>query len=72
MLDVQPLFSVVPMVVLALGRLGVRFVRAEHRMLRETAEAIVWGPEPHHGRCTCRNEWHVKSVPPCWECGRHD
>ncbi|MGH7078097.1 MAG: hypothetical protein ACREFU_08355 [Acetobacteraceae bacterium] len=72
MLDVRPLFSVVPMVALALGRLGARFVRAEHRMLLETAEAIVWGPEPHHGRCARRNEWHVTSVPPCCGCGHHD
>lgn len=72
MLDVQPLLSVMPMVVLALGRLGVRVVRAENRMIREIAEAIVWGPELHHGRCACRDEWKVICMPRCYGCGRHD
>ena len=70
MLDVRPLLAVLPMVVLALGRLGVRVVRSENRMIRETAETIVWGPE-RVPRCCCREEWRVAYVPRCYGCGCH-
>ena len=70
-LDVRPLLAVLPMVVLALGRLGVRVVRAENRMIRETAEAIVWGPE-RMPRCCCRREeLRIAYVPPRYGCGCH-
>lgn len=69
-LDVRPVLAVLPMVVLALGRLGVRVVRAENRMIRETAEAIVWGPE-RRGRCCRREEWRIACVPPCYGCRSH-
>ncbi|MGH7119781.1 MAG: hypothetical protein ACREFP_12455 [Acetobacteraceae bacterium] len=66
-LDLSPLLTALPMVVLALGQLGVRVVRSENRMIRETAEAIVWGPPR---RCCCQ-KWRIARVLPCYGCGCH-
>ncbi len=59
--------------VLAVGltRAAVHLARWESRMIRETLEEIMWGPE--RDRCCCRGrvEWRVCCEPPCYGCRPH-
>jgi len=62
------LAAVLPLFALAFARSASHVARWEHRMIRETLQAVVWGPERHAGCCCSREEWCIRCEPPCYGC----
>jgi hypothetical protein len=68
---IERLASVLPVLAIGLGRAAVHLARGESRMIRETLEGIMWGPERNGCCCQPRTEWHIRCEPPCYGCRFH-
>ena len=68
---IERLASVLPVLAVGLGRAAVHLARWESRMIRETLEGIMWGPERDGGCGRMREEWRVRCEPPCYGCRWH-
>ncbi|MDA8051270.1 MAG: hypothetical protein M0002_14925 [Rhodospirillales bacterium] len=61
------LAGVLPVLAVRLGHMAVHLARREMRMIRETAEGIVWGLECPARPCM-HEEWCIRCEPPCYGC----